>query len=89
MTRKFSEALLAFKIEHSLSKDEILELYFNQIYLGQRAYGFAAAAQVDLENHSMTLISRKQQCLQACRKHPHASTRWSIPTGRRHDSSMC
>ena len=46
LTRKFSEALLAFKIEHSLSKDEILELYFNQIYLGQRAYGFAAAAQV-------------------------------------------
>src|SRR5688500_5659812 len=46
LTRKFSEALLAFKIEHSLSKDQILELYFNQIYLGQRAYGFAAAAQV-------------------------------------------
>ena len=38
--------MLAFKIEHSLSKDQILELYFNQIYLGQRAYGFAAAAQV-------------------------------------------
>ena len=46
LNRKFSEALLAFKIEHSLSKDQILELYFNQIYLGQRAYGFAAAAQV-------------------------------------------
>lgn len=46
LTRKFSEALLAFKIEHSLSKDEILELYINQIYLGQRTYGFAAAAQV-------------------------------------------
>jgi penicillin-binding protein 1A len=46
LNRKFSEALLAFKIEHSLSKDEILELYFNQIYLGQRAYGFATAAQV-------------------------------------------
>ena len=44
LTRKFSEALLAFKIEHSLSKDEILELYINQIYLGQRAYGFASAA---------------------------------------------
>lgn len=44
-TRKFNEALLAFKIEHSLSKEQILELYFNQIYLGQRAYGFAAAAQ--------------------------------------------
>ncbi len=45
-TRKFHEALLAFKIEHSLSKDQILELYINQIYLGQRAYGFASAAQV-------------------------------------------
>ena len=44
--RKISEALLAVKIEHSLSKDRILELYINQIYLGQRAYGFAAAAQV-------------------------------------------
>lgn len=46
LTRKFSEALLAFKIEHSLSKNQILELYINQIYLGQRAYGFASAAQV-------------------------------------------
>ena len=45
-TRKLSEALLAIKIEHSLSKDEILELYINQIYLGQRAYGFVAASQV-------------------------------------------
>jgi len=45
-SRKFSEALLAFKIEHSLTKDEILQLYINQIYLGQRAYGFGAASQV-------------------------------------------
>lgn len=44
-TRKLSEALLAFKIEHNLTKDKILELYINQIYLGQRSYGFAAAAQ--------------------------------------------
>jgi penicillin-binding protein 1A len=44
--RKFNEALLAFKIEHSLTKDQILELYINQIFLGQRAYGFASAAQV-------------------------------------------
>ncbi len=44
-SRKFNEVLLAFKIEHNLSKDEILQLYINQIYLGQRAYGFAAAAQ--------------------------------------------
>ncbi len=46
LTRKLYEALLSFKIEHNLSKDEILQLYVNQIYLGQRAYGFAAAAQV-------------------------------------------
>ncbi|TXT23633.1 MAG: penicillin-binding protein 1A [Gallionellaceae bacterium] len=46
LTRKFNEVLLALKIERNLSKDEILQLYINQIYLGQRAYGFAAAAQV-------------------------------------------
>ncbi len=46
LSRKFNEVLLAFKIEHTLTKDEILELYINQIYLGQRAYGFATAAQI-------------------------------------------
>ena len=46
LSRKFNEVLLAVKIEHNLSKDEILQLYINHIYLGQRAYGFAAAAQV-------------------------------------------
>lgn len=46
LTRKLSEVMLAMKIEHSLSKDQILELYINQIYLGQRAYGFAAASQL-------------------------------------------
>lgn len=45
MRRKLNEVMLAFKIEHALSKDEIFELYLNQIYLGQRAYGFAAASQ--------------------------------------------
>jgi penicillin-binding protein 1A len=46
LTRKLYEALLAFKIEHSLNKEQILELYLNQIYLGQRAYGFGAASQI-------------------------------------------
>ena len=45
LTRKLYEAMLAFKIEHSLNKEQILELYVNQIYLGQRAYGFGAASQ--------------------------------------------
>ncbi|MGA7178264.1 MAG: penicillin-binding protein 1A [Thiobacillaceae bacterium] len=49
-TRKISEVLLAMKIEHNLSKDKILELYINQIYLGQRAYGFEAAARTYFGN---------------------------------------
>ena len=44
--RKIKEALIAWQLERTLSKDEILELYCNQIYLGQRAYGYGAAAQV-------------------------------------------
>ena len=46
LARKLSEVLLAFKIEANLTKDQILELYINQIFLGQRAYGFASAANV-------------------------------------------
>lgn len=44
--RKFNEILLALQIERELSKERILELYLNKIYLGNRAYGIAAAAQV-------------------------------------------
>lgn len=46
VTRKLREVLLAWKIEANLTKDEILELYLNQIFLGQRSYGFGAAAQI-------------------------------------------
>jgi penicillin-binding protein 1A len=45
-TRKFYEALMAYKIEQNLTKDQILEVYINQIYLGERAYGFASAERV-------------------------------------------
>ncbi|MEN9866024.1 MAG: mrcA [Pseudomonadota bacterium] len=44
--RKLYEVMLAYKIESELSKDQILELYMNQIYLGQRAYGFGSAANI-------------------------------------------
>nr|WP_245549305.1 penicillin-binding protein 1A [Noviherbaspirillum massiliense] len=44
--RKLQEILLAYKIEGKLSKDQILELYMNQIYLGERAYGFGSAARI-------------------------------------------
>lgn len=62
--RKINEIFLAFKIENELSKDEILELYLNKIYLGQRAYGVAAAAQIyygsdinDLDLSQLALIA--------------------------------
>jgi penicillin-binding protein 1A len=45
VSRKFKEALLSLRIESALSKDQVLELYMNEIYLGSRAYGFEAAAQ--------------------------------------------
>jgi len=44
-TRKIYEILLTYKLEHMLSKDQILEIYMNQIFLGNRAYGFASAAE--------------------------------------------
>ncbi|MBK8073237.1 MAG: penicillin-binding protein 1A [Ramlibacter sp.] len=44
-TRKIYEVLLTFKLEHMLTKDQILEIYMNQIFLGNRAYGFAAACE--------------------------------------------
>ena len=44
-TRKIYEILLTFKLEHMLSKNQILEIYMNQIFLGNRAYGFAAASE--------------------------------------------
>lgn len=45
-TRKVREALLAFRLERMLTKDQILELYINKIFLGHRSYGFAAAARI-------------------------------------------
>jgi len=45
LTRKMTEIFLSFRIEHELSKDEILELYLNKIFFGNRAYGVAAAAE--------------------------------------------
>ena len=45
-TRKIYEVLLTFKLEHLLTKEKILEIYMNQIFLGHRAYGFAAASEV-------------------------------------------
>ncbi len=60
--RKLTEILLAFRIEGSLSKDEILELYFNKIYLGNRAYGVETAAQV-YYGHGIDELSLAQMAM--------------------------
>ncbi len=70
LTRKLYEALLAFKIEHSLKKDEILELYVNQIFLGQRAYGFAAASQIYFGKPLETLTVAESAMLAGLPKAP-------------------
>ena len=72
LTRKLYEALLAFKIENNLTKDQILELYINQIYLGQRAYGFSAAAQIYFGKPLTSLSTAEAAMLAGLPKAPSA-----------------
>jgi penicillin-binding protein 1A len=72
ITRKLREVLLAWKIEANLSKDEILELYVNQIFLGQRAYGFAAAAQIYFGKALRDLVPAEAAMLAGLPKAPSA-----------------
>jgi len=69
-SRKFAEALLAMKIERALSKDQILELYMNQIYLGQHAYGFEAASLTYFGKPSRQLTAAEAAMLAGLPKNP-------------------
>ncbi len=69
-SRKFAEALLAMKIERALSKDQILELYMNQIYLGQHAYGFEAASLTYFGKPSKQLTAAEAAMLAGLPKNP-------------------
>jgi penicillin-binding protein 1A len=80
-SRKFNETLLAFKIEHNLSKDEILQLYMNQIFLGQRAYGFATAARVYFGKPLNQLSIAEMAVLAGLPKAPSAYNPVSNPKG--------
>ncbi len=64
LTRKVYELLLTLKLEHKLSKDQIFEIYLNQIYLGQRAYGFAAASEAYF-GHSLDKITLAEAAMLA------------------------
>ena len=70
LSRKFAEALLAMKIERALSKDQILELYMNQIYLGQHAYGFEAASLTYFGKPSKQLTPAEAAMLAGLPKNP-------------------
>ncbi|HEY1229275.1 MAG TPA: transglycosylase domain-containing protein, partial [Ramlibacter sp.] len=68
--RKVNEIALAYKIEAALSKDEILELYMNQIYLGQHAYGFEAASLTYFGKPSKQLTAAEAAMLAGLPKNP-------------------
>ena len=77
--RKLLEVLLAWKIETQLSKDEILEIYMNQIYLGQRSFGFAAAAQTYFGKELSEITIAEAAMLAGLPKAPSANNPISNP----------
>jgi penicillin-binding protein 1A len=82
-TRKIYEMLLAYRIERALTKDQILEVYMNQIYLGQRAYGFASAARVYFGKDLKDITLAEAAMLAGCRRRRRRITRSSIRSARR------
>ena len=95
-SRKFAEVLLAMKIERALTKDQILELYMNQIYLGQHAYGFEAASLTYFGKPSQQLTPAEAAMLAGLPKNPGgadpvahfelAHTRQQFVLSRMHDT---
>lgn len=83
LMRKIKEVFLAIRIEQLLTKDEILELYLNKIYLGYRAYGVGAAAQVYFGKTVDQLTLNEMAVIAGCRKRlppSTRSTRWIVPS---------
>jgi penicillin-binding protein 1A len=79
-TRKIYEILLTFKLEHLLSKDQILEIYMNQIFLGNRAYGFAAAAEAYFGKPLKDVTIAEAAMLAGLPKAPPPTTRSATPS---------
>lgn len=81
--RKLYEVLLAWKIEKTLTKDQIFEIYLNQIYLGQRAFGFASAAQVYFGKPLQDITLAEAAMLAGLPKAPSANNPITNPTRAR------
>lgn len=82
-TRKIYEILLTFKLEHLLTKDQILEIYMNQIFLGNRAYGFAAASEAYFGKPLKSISIAEAAMLAGLPKAPSAYNPISNPTRAR------
>ncbi|AMO25448.1 penicillin-binding protein [Ramlibacter tataouinensis] len=82
-TRKLYEVLLTFKLEHLLTKDQILEIYMNQIFLGNRSYGFAAAADAYFGKPMKDLTVAEAAMLAGLPKSPSANNPISNPARAR------
>lgn len=78
--RKLRESLLAFKIEKTLSKDKILEIYLNQVYLGQGSYGFGAASKTYFNKELQAISTGEAAMLAGLLKAPSTSNPLSNPT---------
>ena len=82
-TRKIYEILLTFKLEHLLTKDQILEIYMNQIFLGNSAYGFASAAETYFGKPLKDITVAEAAMLAGLPKAPSAYNPISNPTRAR------
>ena len=89
LSRKLAEILMATKLEREYSKDKLLELYMNEIYLGERAYGFAAAANVYFGKPLDALSAGEAAVLAGCRRRRPRSTRSSIRHARPRGATTC
>lgn len=84
--RKIKEAILALRLERALTKDELLELYLNEIFLGQRSYGVASAAQIYFDKSLDELEINEAAYLAALPKAPnnyHPVRKYDAAIGRR------
>ncbi|NLC24835.1 MAG: penicillin-binding protein, partial [Oxalobacter sp.] len=83
LKRKMYEAMLAWKIESALSKDQIFEIYMNQIYLGQRAFGFASASQIYFGKRLQDVTTAEAAMLAGLPKAPSANNPVANPARAR------
>ncbi len=86
-TRKLKEMMLAMRIEHAFSKDEILEIYLNKSFFGNRAYGIAAAAEYYYGKSLDQLTVAETATLVSCVKFPSSGNPISNPQ-RNHQRSV-